>query len=190
MWINLLPEEPLINLDLNTFNDLRNDDWEYLFHLKPTRESDSVSDSQISLISNISKSENVSSNAEPDPTSNINIENRKNEEENDVSNPRNLNNQDKLNIPGEQGQEVEVGRPGTSVNEFTPRRSRLGLDIRVPVEGGRNQRISKKISEVNRLEIQQISDHVREVVMLMETPQSWVSKLEVDYRDYIRGEVV
>ena len=124
---------------------------------------------------------------DPDPTSNINIENRKNEEENDSSNQRNLNNQDQLNIPGEQAPEVEVGKPGTSVNDKTPRRSRMGMDIRLPVEGGKNQRISKKISDVNRLEIQQISDHVREVVMLMETPQSWVSKLEVDYKDYIRG---
>lgn len=184
MWINLLPDDPIINLNLNDFDDFRNDDWEYIFHLKRNKKNDSVSesDSEMSLISNMTKGENQLIPTEGD-SGVVKSGERSGKKLEVIPSQMNLGISEQLAVPGEVALELEVGKP---VVDYSKRRSRLGGEVNLGLTS-KNKRISKKISEVNRLEIQQISDHVREVIMLMETPQSWVSKLEIDYKDYIKG---
>ena len=56
-----------------------------------------------------------------------------------------------------------------------------------PGFGSKSKNLARVLNENQKRELRKVNKSVDEFLCLMENPNSWVSKLEIDYKDYARG---
>ena len=222
MWINLEPQEEIINLELDFFNNYNNNNWEYIFwHEKSRLENDELrnqtdffsdsignlqdSSKRIKGKINISMSKQVSKNLIKKDTNKsefsnfINKENIQKKDSNVMS--RNLTiNRGKLkknsskNIFSSQSfcdsdNQIENEEKKNNFSQSSlESQNKNSSNSRRKTFVNKNKNIAKALQDNQKKDMKKINKSVNEFVFLMENPQSWVNKLEIDYKDYNRGK--
>lgn len=217
MWINLDPAESIVNLDLNYFNDCENPEWEYLFWTSledPEDPREQLVEQSLLYSDSVANANESAKRANSKPAKNQVLRNfgKKDTQKSEFSNygDAGKENQEKsisrnLTIIGR-----NVGKNSSqnylssqSIKEEThspqePRKmggiSQSSLngahEMRKKTFVGKSKNIARVLHENQKRDMQRVSRKVDEFVFLMENPHSWVSKLEIDYKDYVRGSLM
>lgn len=225
MWINLQPQESIINLDLQTFDDFENDDWEYIFWNERdqdnnqediNKQSDMFLDSVGNLHDSskrVKKNESLGRSYQNRVSQNfIKKETQKSDFSNrvDKNSPSNVPISRNLTIlrrnvskksthnsyssqsihdsekPKESNKE-ELNRNARNSQGSLPNSKVSGKNSKEQRKAGKSKNIARVLTDNQRKDMGKIHKSVDEFLFLMENPSSWVSKLEIEYKDYLRG---
>jgi hypothetical protein len=217
MWVNLEPDESVVNLDLDYFNDFDNQNWEYIFWSESNKDdsseevveqsllySDSIANGHDSIkrSKNVGAKDQISRNFNKKDTQKSEINNPQNDKEaNDNSLSRNLtilkrnfSKKSSHNYLSSQSiKDEETPKVGVEESKRIKNASQSSLNANSNIKKktfmGKTKNIARVLHDNQKKDIGKISKSVNELVFLMENPQSWVTKLEIDYKDYIRGKI-
>jgi hypothetical protein len=224
MWINLEPKESIINLNLHSFNDFENDEWEYIFWNEkaeeegsddPNKQSELFMDSIGNLHDSskrIKKNESlgrgykkkVSMTYMKKETQKSEFSNTGHGKESPRNTPisrnltilrRNVSKKSTQNSYSSQSIKESDGRHDSpkedpkvvlGASQVSLPNSRISNKKERGI-GTKSKNIARVLNENQRKDLTKIHKSVDEFLFLMENPSSWVSKLEIEYKDYLRG---
>jgi outer membrane protein assembly factor BamE (lipoprotein component of BamABCDE complex) len=213
MWINLEPDESVVNLDLDYFNDFDNPNWEYIFWSESNKDNSSeelaeqsllYSDSIANAHDSVKRSKNIpikkqiSRNFNKRDTQKSELSNFvQDSNEHPISRnltilKRNFSKKSSHNYLSSQSiKDEDISKVGNEEVKRVKNMSQSSLNgnsnNKPKTFSGKTKNIARVLHDTQKKDISKISKSVNELVFLMENPQSWVSKLEIDYKDYIRG---